>query len=102
MDIMTDGPTLVLVGAFDVRSTMEVRNAIYELLALHDGDVVVDLSGVDSIDLTALKVLGMATRQAARDGHHLTLRGCRPAVRRLLHMSRMIRVVEVERAVVSA
>lgn len=99
MDIMIDGSTLVLAGAFDVRSTMEVRNALYELLALHDGDVVVDLTGVESIDVTALKVLGVATRQAARQGHHLTLRGCRPAVRRLLHMSRMIRVLEVERAV---
>ncbi|SDD73625.1 STAS domain-containing protein [Nocardioides lianchengensis] len=102
MDIETDGSTLVLAGDFDVRSTMEVRHALYELLALHDGDVVVDLSGVDSIDLTALKVLGVATRQAARDGHHLTLRGCRPAVRRLLHMTRMIRVLEVERAATPA
>jgi anti-anti-sigma factor len=102
MDIITDGSTLVLAGAFDVRSTMEVRNALYELLALHDGDVVVDLSGVDVVDLTALKVLAMATRQAARDGHHLTLRGCRPAVRRMLHVSRMIRVVEVERVAATA
>jgi anti-anti-sigma factor len=102
MDIITDGPTLVLAGAFDVRSTMEVRNALYEMLALHDGDVVVDLTGVDTIDLTALKVLAVATRQATRDGHHLTLRGCRPAVRRLLHMSRLIRVVEVERVAATA
>ena len=94
MDIRTDGPTLVLTGDFDVRSTMEVRNALYELLALHAGDVVVDL--------TALKVLAVATRQAGRDGHHLTLRGCRPAVRRLLHMSRLIRVVEVERVAATA
>jgi anti-anti-sigma factor len=99
MEITADGATLVLAGSFDVRSTMEVRGALYDLLATHDGDVVVDLSGVENIDLTALKVLGMATRQAARDGQHLTLRGCRPAVRRLLHMSRLIRVVEVERAV---
>ena len=102
MDIRTDGPTLVLTGDFDVRSTMEVRNALYELLALHAGDVVVDLTGVDTIDLTALKVLAVATRQAGRDGHRLTLRGCRPAVRRLLHMSRLIRVVEVERVAATA
>lgn len=101
MDIMTDGSTLVLSGAVDVRSTMEVRTAVYEALALH-GDVVVDLSGVEVVDLTALKVLAMATRQAARDGHHLTLRGCRPAVRRMLHVSRMIRMVEVERVAVTA
>jgi anti-anti-sigma factor len=102
MEITTDGATLVLSGAFDVRSTMEVRNALYELLAQHDGDVVVDLSGVDTVDMTALKVLAVATRQAGRDGHRLTLRGCRPAVRRMLHMTRLIRVLEVERAAATA
>jgi anti-anti-sigma factor len=102
MDILTDGPTLVLSGDFDVRSTMDVRTAIYEHLEGHDEDVVVDLSQVDSIDVTALKVLAVATREAGRSGHHLVLRGCGPAVRRMLHLSRLIRVLEVERAAVSA
>ncbi len=98
MEILTDGPTLVLSGDFDVRSTMEVRTAIYELLGGNDDDVVVDLTDVSSVDVTALKVLAVATREACRAGHHLVLRGAGPAVRRLLHMSRLIRVVELERA----
>ena len=102
MDILTDGPTLVLSGDFDVRSTFQVRTAIYEHLQGHDEDVVIDLSEVDSIDVTALKVLAVATREAGRSGHHLVLRGCGPAVRRMLHLSRLIRVVEVERAAASA
>ena len=102
MDITTDGPVLMLHGDFDVRSTWEVRNAIYDHLEGHDEDVVVDLTEVDSVDLTALKVLAYATREATRAGHHLVLRGCGPAVRRLLHMSRLIRVVELEREVASA
>ena len=57
-----DGRTLVLVGDFDVRSTWEVRTAIYELLGAHD-DVVVDLSDVRSVDVTALKVLAAASRR---------------------------------------
>ena len=101
MDIATDGPTLVLSGDFDVRSTWEVRNAIYDLLLAHD-DVVVDLTGVAAVDLTALKVLAFATRHAVHEGHHLTLRGCGPAVRRMLHISRLIRVVEIERQAASA
>jgi anti-anti-sigma factor len=100
LDIMRDGPTLVLAGHFDVRSTWEVRTAIYELLGSHDGDVVVDLTGVDAVDLTALKVLAVATREAGRDGHHLVLRGCSGAVRRLLHLSHLMRMVEVERSTV--
>jgi anti-anti-sigma factor len=102
MEISTDGPTIHLSGDFDVRSTWEVRNAIYELLDGRDSDVVVDLTDVSAIDLTALKVLAAATRQAVRAGRHVTLRGCGPAVRRMLHLSRLIRVVEVERAAVSA
>ncbi len=97
MEIITDGPTILLSGGVDVRSTMDLRNAIYDVLEGHDCDVVVDLTEVTMIDLTALKVLAVATRQASREGHHLTLRGCPPAVRRLLHMSHLIRVLEVER-----
>ena len=102
MDIISDGPILHLSGDFDVRSTWEVRTAIYEHLEGHDEDVVVDLTEVDTIDMTALKVLAVATRRASAGGHRLTLRGCGPAVRRLLHLSHLIRVVEVERASASA
>ena len=55
MDIMIDGPTLVLSGDFDVRSTWEVRTAIYEQLGGHDGDVVIDLTDVGALDVTALQ-----------------------------------------------
>ncbi|MAY96033.1 STAS domain-containing protein [Nocardioides sp. REDSEA-S30_B4] len=96
MDITTDGPTLVLSGDLDGRSTTRVRAALYDHLAEHP-HVVADMSGVDSVDLTALRVLAMASRAAAREGHHLTLRGCGPAVRRMLHLSHLIRVVDVER-----
>ena len=102
MEIVTDGSTLVLSGDFDVRSTWEVRAAIYDHLEEHDEDVVIDLTDVYVVDVTALKVLAVATRQAVRSGHHLTLRGCGPSVRRMLHISRLIRVVEVERQAVSA
>ena len=49
-----------------------------------------------------IKVLAFATRRAASLGRHVTLRGCGPAVRRLLHLSRLIRVVEVEREAATA
>ena len=64
--------------------------------------MVVDLADVDSVDVTALKVLAVATRTAGRLGRHLTLRGCGPAVRRLLHLTRLMRVVEVEREAATA
>jgi anti-anti-sigma factor len=97
MDIYTDGPILVLAGEFDVRSTPEVRSALYDHLEEHDRDVVVDLTQVTHVDVTALKVLAVATRFAERAGHHLVLRGCRPGVRRLMHLTHLFRLVEVER-----
>lgn len=101
LEIVVDGPTLVLSGDFDVRSTWEVRTALYELMASHDV-VQVDLTDVGSVDVTALKVLAAASHQASREGQHLTLRGCNGAVRRLLHMTHLIRLVEVERAAATA
>lgn len=95
------GDTVVLSGAFDARSTATARDAIYGLLAEHDR-VVVDLADVDGVDLTALRVLAAASHAATRSGHQVVLRGCGPAVRRLLHVSRLIRAVEVERAAIGA
>lgn len=102
MEIYSDGPRLVLEGDFDVRSTWEVRNAIYEQLSEQPGDVVLDLSEVEAIDVTALKVLAVASRFAMSHGRHLTLRGCRPAVRRMMLISRLSRLVEVESADIPA
>src|SRR4051812_34048595 len=78
MDIAHDGHVLVLAGDFDVRSTMEVRSAIYEHLAGFEQDLVVDLTGVTTLDLTAARVLAYASLEAGRSGHHLRLRGCGP------------------------
>jgi anti-anti-sigma factor len=102
MDIVADGPTLTLSGDFDVRSTMEVRTAIHEASHAYEQDVVLDLTAVETIDLTAARVLAYATLEAGRAGHHVRLRGCGPAVRRMLHLTRLARVVEVERAAASA
>ena len=94
MDIMSDGPVLVLSGDLDVRSTMELRTAVQDLLHTYD-EIAIDLSAVESADVTALRVLAAATVQSIRDGHHLTLRQPSPAVRRMLHISHLNRVVEV-------
>jgi anti-anti-sigma factor len=102
MDIAHDGQALVLTGDFDVRSTMEVRSAIHEHLGGFEHDLVVDLSGVTTIDVTAVRVLAYASLEAGRSGHHLRLRGCGPAVRRMLQLSRLARFIEVDRAAATA
>lgn len=105
VDLEVDGPTLKLVGDFDVRSTSAVRQALYEHMATQarpddDGtttcDVVVDLADVHSIDATALRVLAVATRVAERNGYRLLLRGCSPSVRRMLTVAKFRHLVSVE------
>jgi anti-anti-sigma factor len=102
MDIVHDGHALLLSGDFDVRSTMEVRSAIHEHLDGFEQDLVVDLTGVTTLDVTAARVLAYASLEAGRSGHHLRLRGCGPAVRRMLQVSRLARFVEVEHAAATA
>ncbi len=102
MDIISDGQTLVLHGDFDVRSTWEVRNAIYERLESFDSDVVVDMTDVRTIDVTALRLLAVATRHAWLSGHHLTVRNPGPAVRRMVHLTRLAHAIEVERGAATA
>ncbi len=102
MDIISDGHTLVLHGDFDVRSTWEVRNAIYERLEAFDDDVVIDMTHVTTIDATALRLLVVATRHAWLGGHHLTVRNPGPAVRRMAHLTRLAHALEVERAAATA
>lgn len=106
VDISSDGPVLVLGGDLDVRSTGAVRAAVYDHLQEHGQEigkrVIVDISEVRSIDATALKVLAVASRWSHRSGVRVVLRGACPAVRRMLHLTHLIRVVELEREPISA
>lgn len=102
MDIMAEGPTLVLEGVVDVRSTSRVRNAIYDHLYVHGGEISVDVSRVEVMDLTALRVVAAASRWASRSGQRIVLRGVTPAVLRMLHLTHLIRMVELERPPVTA
>jgi anti-anti-sigma factor len=98
MDVYLDGTVLALSGRFDGRSTAQVRTALYDHIDHSpDRDVVVDLSAVESLDSTALKLLGAASHHLERGGRHLVLRGCSPAVRRVLTFSRLRRLFSVER-----
>ncbi len=98
MDIISDGPTLAFAGHLDGRSTGVVREAIDGHLRTTDGDVVVDVTAVDVVDVTALRVVAVASRRAAREGRRVALRGPSVSFLRMLHLTRMIRFVQIERA----
>jgi anti-anti-sigma factor len=99
MELTVNDRTLLLRGHFDVRSTGMVREALYDLVERTSGNVVVDVAEVEAIDATALRVLAAASKLMERDGRALILRGCSPALRRILAFTRLRRLVTVERAV---
>jgi anti-anti-sigma factor len=96
MEHTTHENTLELSGALDVRCTAELRAALYTLLAKVPGEVVVDIDGVEGVDLTTLKLIAVANRFAERQGRRVVLRGGTPAVRRLLHLSHLRWMIPVE------
>jgi anti-anti-sigma factor len=96
MDLVTDGATLHISGQLDVRCSSELRAAVYDHLDAHPGHVVLDLSGVESADLTVLKMLAVASRMANEAAHRVTVQDPPPAVRRLMHLAHLRGLLTVE------
>jgi anti-anti-sigma factor len=101
MDVSTDGAALILAGRLDGRSTAVVREALHAHIGRHQ-HVVVDLADVESIDVTGLTMLAAASKLMERDGRTMTLRGCRPALRRVIAFTRIRGVLQVEKHAESA
>ena len=89
MEHSRNGSTVVLTGTLDVRCTAELRALVYDALAEPGDTVVVDLADVDSVDLTTLKLLAVASRSARSEGRRIVLRGCSSGVRRFVHLSHL-------------
>lgn len=89
---------IALSGRLDGRCAGEVREMLYRHIEEHpDEDVVVDVSAVESVDPTVLKLLAVAALRLQRVGRHVVLRGCSPSLRRLLTSGGWRRLLLVER-----
>ncbi|QNN51975.1 STAS domain-containing protein [Nocardioides mesophilus] len=95
MDVTVRGDTIALFGRLDGRSTAQVRDLLHQTLEQHL-DVVVDLSHVDSVDVTGLTMLAATSKLLEREGRMLLLRGCSPALRRVIAFTRMRSLLQVE------
>lgn len=84
MQVISKGEAFELTGHLDGRCSAVVRDALYEHIRAHPDDVVVDLSAVESMDVTFLRVLATAALRVERNGHRVILRGCSPSLRRAI------------------
>jgi anti-anti-sigma factor len=97
VDIVEE-PAVRLAGHLDGRCSAEVREALYDHVARHpDDDLVVDISGVESIDATALKVLAACALRLERAGRRVVLRGGSASLRRLFAFTGLRRLFLWER-----
>jgi anti-sigma B factor antagonist len=86
-----------LAGLLDVRSVGDVRQLLNDLIDNSDGDIVVDLEAVDAVDATGLGLLVATHRRTQLLGRQLVLRHPVPSVVRILAVTRLHRILHVER-----
>ncbi len=94
----SDTDLITLSGHLDGRCTGELRDAITAHLSGHpDEDLQLDMSAVESLDLTALRLLAAVAVKLQREGHRVVLVGCTPSVRRILTHGVLPRLFVVQR-----
>lgn len=89
---------VVAIGTHvDVRNVAQVRARLHSVLAEADGDVAVDMGDLEIIDAAGLGMLTAAHLRAERSGHRLVLRNCSKELRRVLAVTRLNRLLFIER-----
>lgn len=92
------GHLLALTGRLDVSAAADARLALAEAVDDGEGDLVLDLGALETVDVTGLGVLVGAHRRAGRSGRTLVLRDVPPSVGRLLSLTRLDRVLRQDSA----
>jgi anti-anti-sigma factor len=87
------GTVVVLTGSLDDAAAPTLRTAIDDLHIGSDGDVTLDLSGLTFLDSGGLGCLFRLHQRVADGGGLVTARGCAPAVRRVMQMVQLHRVI---------
>ena len=96
--VVQPGAEVSLAGRLDVTSVADVRLALHEAVEGGDGELVVDLAGVELVDATGLGVLVGVHRRAQRTGRVVVLRDPADRIRRVLFVTRLDRVLRTQRS----
>jgi anti-sigma B factor antagonist len=89
---------LVKIGSYlDVRNVGQVRTVLHQAIDEAEGDIAVDLAGLDILDAAGLGMLTAAHVRAERAGRRLVLRNCSDEVRRVLAVTHLNRLFHIDR-----
>jgi anti-sigma B factor antagonist len=92
----------VMPQRLDVSTGSEVRDALNIALDAALDDVLVDCADLEVLDAVGLGVIVGAHRRAVSRGRRLVLLGVRPPVMRLLAVTRLHRVLHLQRGSMTA
>jgi anti-anti-sigma factor len=96
MHIRGDHAELAVGGRLDVRSAADARTVLHTAVDSGEGDLVLDLAGLDSWDATGLGLIMGVHRRAGRRGRRLVLRGVPVRMRRQLLATGLHRILAIE------
>ena len=96
-DIAPNNNVIHLTGILDVRTVGDVRQTLNQVIDTSVGDVIVDLEEVDAVDATGLGLLVASHRRTQLLGRQLVLWHPMPSVIRILAVTRLHRILRVER-----
>jgi anti-anti-sigma factor len=90
------GQVVHVVGRLDVHTVPDVRSALHAAVDAGRGELVVHVGGIVVADATGLGVLVGAHRRAQRGGRQLVLRDVPLPALRLLRVTKLHRVLQVD------
>ncbi|WP_441250234.1 STAS domain-containing protein [Kitasatospora sp. McL0602] len=102
MRITGDHGGLAIQGRLDVRTAADARTTLHRAVDGGQGDLVLDLTALESWDATGLGVIMGTHRRAGRLGRRLVLRAVPAQLQRLLVATRLHRILAVEGTVPDA
>jgi len=90
---------VVKLGAhLDVRNVGMARDTLYAVIEHATGDIVLDLASLESIDAAGLGMITAVHLRCERSGRRLLLRNCPREIRRVLAVTRLNRILHIDRA----
>lgn len=101
MDAITaqPGALVVLRGRLEAAGCTVAREVLHTALESGRHDLIVDISGLERIDLAGLGVLLGVHRRADRLGRRMVLRAVPPRMGRILARTRFERIFAIESAI---
>ena len=93
--LLDDRRHVRLPNRLDGSSVPAARVMLFAAIDHANGDVVVEMGGVEWVDVTGLGLLAAAHERSRRLGHHLVLQDPSPGLRRMLVITRLRRVLHI-------